>query len=252
MAITVKKLATLSGVSIRTLRYYDQIGLLKPAYYGDNQYRYYEQDQALKLQQILFYRELGFSLDEIKTMLQSDQFDQLASLRSHRKKLEASIAHSQQLIHTLNKTINHFESNTMIKLEDIFDGFSKEKQAFYVDYLIENGVSLSALEQSMQKTKTWSKQQWLDSKKEIDTIHAELVETIKSGLTPDTDAVQNLIQRHHQNTLQFWTPSRDTYITLSQMYSANRDFEAFYDSLHPSLLNFLQQAMKIYAENNLE
>ena len=84
MAYTVKKLAKLSGVSIRTLRFYDDIGLLKPAYYGDNKYRYYEEKQLLMLQQILFFRELGFSLVDIQRIIDSSDFDKTASLNSHR------------------------------------------------------------------------------------------------------------------------------------------------------------------------
>jgi DNA-binding transcriptional MerR regulator len=74
MAYTIKKLARISGISVRTLRFYDEIGLLKPAYYGDNKYRYYEEEQLLMLQQILFYRELGFALNDIQRIIRSDNF----------------------------------------------------------------------------------------------------------------------------------------------------------------------------------
>src|SRR5579883_2731395 len=85
MTYTVKKLAKLSGVSVRTLHFYDEIGLLKPAYYGDNHYRYYEEEQLLMLQQILFYRKLGFSLNDIKNMIGSDDFNKIDALISHKQ-----------------------------------------------------------------------------------------------------------------------------------------------------------------------
>src|ERR1700722_19137187 len=87
MAYTVKKLARISGISIRTLRFYDEIGLLKPAYYGNNNYRYYEEEQLLMLQQILFYRELGFSLNDIQKIISSDDFNKIDVLISHKQVL---------------------------------------------------------------------------------------------------------------------------------------------------------------------
>ena len=80
MPYTVNKLARLSGVSSRTLRFYDEIGLLKPAFYGENQYRYYEEEQLLMLQQILFFRELGFPLSDIQRIIECDDFNKIESL----------------------------------------------------------------------------------------------------------------------------------------------------------------------------
>src|SRR5262245_6859316 len=105
MAYTVNKLAKISGISIRTLRFYDEIGLLKPAYYSDNNYRYYEEEQLLMLQQILFYRELGFALNDIQRIINSDDFNKLDALISHKKILEQDLDRTQQLIKTIDKTI---------------------------------------------------------------------------------------------------------------------------------------------------
>ncbi|MFZ0566324.1 MAG: MerR family transcriptional regulator [Chlamydiales bacterium] len=87
MAYTVTKLAKISGVSVRTLYWYDEVGLLKPAYYGSNGYRYYEEEQLLMLQQILFFRELGFELKQIQKILNRSDFDKIIALSSHRKVL---------------------------------------------------------------------------------------------------------------------------------------------------------------------
>src|SRR3954471_13835536 len=98
MAYTVKQVATLSGVSVRTLHFYDETGLLKPAYVGANGYRYYEEPQLLILQQILFYRELGFELKQIKRILGRADFEKVDALRSHRTVLEKNLARTRQLI----------------------------------------------------------------------------------------------------------------------------------------------------------
>src|SRR6266498_4162453 len=91
MAYTVKQVAAMSGVSVRTLHFYDETGLLKPAYHGANGYRFYEEPQLLTLQQILFYRELGFELKEIKRILGRADFDKVAALESHRKVLQKNL-----------------------------------------------------------------------------------------------------------------------------------------------------------------
>src|ERR1700760_2876681 len=107
MDYTVKQVAGLSGVSIRTLHYYDEVGLLKPAYLSASGYRHYEEPQLLSLQQILFYRELGLELREIKSILGRADFERADALESHRALLEEKLARTQTLISTINKTIEH-------------------------------------------------------------------------------------------------------------------------------------------------
>jgi len=124
MSYTVKKLAKLSGLSIRTLRFYDAIGLLKPAYYGDNNYRYYEDEQILLLQQILFYRELGFPLNNIQRIISSDDFNKIDALISHKKILKQSRDRTKQLIKTVDQTIAHLRGNITMRDEELFIGFA--------------------------------------------------------------------------------------------------------------------------------
>ncbi len=123
MAYTVKQVAAMSGVSVRTLHFYDEAGLLKPAYLGANSYRFYEEPQLLKLQQILFYRELGFELKRIKRILGQAKFQKAAALRSHRKVLEKNVTRTLTLIETIDKTINHLKGTKKMKSEELFSGF---------------------------------------------------------------------------------------------------------------------------------
>src|SRR5436190_4424109 len=109
MAYTVKKLSELSGVTIRTLYFYEEIGLLKPAYYGSNGYRYYEEKELLQLQQILFFKELGFTLKQIQKVVGKSDFDQLAALHSHKKALSKEWEKIGLLLKTIDKTINHLK-----------------------------------------------------------------------------------------------------------------------------------------------
>lgn len=124
MAYTVKKLAKMSGISVRTLRFYDEIGLLKPAYYGDNGYRYYEEEQLLLLQQILFYRELSFSLSDIQRIICSDDFNQIDALISHKQVLARDLDRTKKLIKTVDQTIAHLRGKITMRDEELFAGFA--------------------------------------------------------------------------------------------------------------------------------
>jgi DNA-binding transcriptional MerR regulator/quercetin dioxygenase-like cupin family protein len=114
----------MSNVSVRTLHFYDEIDLLKPAYLKDNGYRFYEEPQLLALQQVLFYRELGFELKQIKQILGRADFEKLDALQSHRKILEKKLDRTRTLIETIDKTILHMKGKKKMKNEEMFLGFS--------------------------------------------------------------------------------------------------------------------------------
>src|SRR5689334_21455234 len=123
MAYTVNQVAAMSGASVRTLHFYDEIGLLKPAYLGANGYRFYEEPQLLMLQQILFYRELGFELKRIHEILSQRKFKKLAALKSHRQVLAKNVTRTRTLIETIDNTISHLKGTKKMKNEEMFKGF---------------------------------------------------------------------------------------------------------------------------------
>jgi len=123
MAYTVKQLAAMSGVTVRTLHFYDEMELLKPAYTAANGYRIYEEPQLLMLQQILFYRELGFELKRIHEILSQRKFEKIAALTSHRQVLEEKVTRTRTLIETIDKTISHLKGTKKMKSEELFTGF---------------------------------------------------------------------------------------------------------------------------------
>lgn len=130
MAYTVKQLANLSGVSIRTLHWYDEIDLLKPSYHGANGYRYYEEKQLLMLQQILFLRELGLHLNDIPTLLSQDPLEQIKTLQSHKQTLTCQIKRKNDLVSTIDKTISHLSGTKVMNDNELYKGFigAKEKE----------------------------------------------------------------------------------------------------------------------------
>ena len=134
---TVKEVATLSGVSVRTLHHYHEIGLLEPAVIGENRYRYYGEAELLRLQQILFYRAFGLPLSQIAAILDQADFDQVAALREHRARLEQDIERYRQLIGTIDRTIAKLTGERSMKHSELYEGFSLEQQAAYEDWLVE-------------------------------------------------------------------------------------------------------------------
>src|SRR5579859_5875851 len=131
MDLTVKRLSKLAGVSVRTLHFYDEIGLLRPGRVGANGYRYYGQPALLRLQQILFYKELGLSLEEIAEVLDQPEFDVATALEDHRRALEQRLGRLRRLIDTVDRTIAYLKGDTNMDNQELFAAFSDEQQAEY-------------------------------------------------------------------------------------------------------------------------
>ncbi|MBA2369700.1 MAG: MerR family transcriptional regulator [Candidatus Protochlamydia sp.] len=136
MAYTVAKLAKISGVSVRTLHWYDKIGLLKPAYYGANGYRYYEAEQLLVLQQIFLFRELGFELKQIEALLKKNNLDLVRVLSNHRKFLESNLEKTKNLIKTIDKIIQHLKGTKKMHDFELHLNYKNKQQNDYHKYLI--------------------------------------------------------------------------------------------------------------------
>jgi len=250
---TVKEVAKLSGVSVRTLHFYDEIGLLKPAFYGDNGYRYYEKEQLLVLQQVLFYRELGFELAMVQKIMCSPGFDKVAALRSHRDHLAKETERTKELICTLDKTLAHLERKVPMKDNEMYLGFDPKKQAEFEKDAIERWgePAREKIEESKRRTKNWSKEDYEKVKQDYDELHRLFIAGLNRGLAPGAAEIQELTKRHFAVVNRFWTPTRQTYIGLGQTYCDYPDFRKLYDGYHPKLAEYLAEAMKIYAEAKL-
>ncbi|MEW6157775.1 MAG: MerR family transcriptional regulator [Verrucomicrobiota bacterium] len=252
MAYTVKQVARLSGVSVRTLHFYDATGLLKPAYCGANGYRFYEEAQLLMLQQILFYRELGFELKQIKRILGRADFEKIAALQAHRKILQKNLSRTRQLIVTIDKTIEHLKGKKKMKTEELFGGFDAEEQAKHEQYLIDRyGECMrESIAQSKAKVRHWTKAHWEKSGAAFNEICRDLATAMEHRLPADAPGVQNVIRRHYEWLKQFWTPNRESYGGHSQLI-VDSDLRKAYEAHHAQLPEFAAAAMKVFAEREL-
>ena len=253
MPYTVKQVAAMSGVSVRTLHFYDEVCLLKPAFYGANGHRFYEEPQLLTLQQILFYRELGFELKQIKTILGRGDFEKLTALESHRKVLKKNFARMRALIVTIDKTIEHLKGTQKMKdSSELFAGFSPEVQSRYEQILIERHGAKARrnIAQSKARVKHWTKADWEESGRVFNEICRDLAKALDDKQSADSTAVQAIIRQHYTWLKQFWTPTRESYTGHAGTIAESELREA-YAARHQQLPEFVAAGIRVFAEREL-
>jgi DNA-binding transcriptional MerR regulator len=252
--LTVKQLAAISGVTVRTLHHYDEIGLLKPASVGANGYRYYGRPELLRLQRILFHRELGVPLSAIAELLDLEDDDQIGMLRQHRAKLESERERYRVLIQTIDRTIAQLKGDTTMKNADLYNGFSPEKQAGYEAWLVERGGEpvRAAIERSRKSYSQLSQAGKEALGNELYAVEQALADGLRAGVDPASDAIDQLVARHRGWVSSMWGQScpAERYAGLADLYLAHPDFVARYEQIEPGFAEYLAKAMKRHAEKH--
>ena len=246
---TVSQLARMAGVSVRTLHHYDHIELLVPSSRSEAGYRLYGERDLLRLQQILFFRELDFPLGEIRAILDDPAFDPVEALESHRRLLQEQVERLTRLLATIDRTIDRLEERDMgLTDQELYEGFTDEQAERYTREARER-YGADVVEATEKRLRKLSKAQWQGVKKEGEEIARALAELADR---PAGDAeVQALIARHHRWIETFYDAPADLYRGLGEMYAENDEFRAFYDRFRPGLADQLKAAMAYYAEHNL-
>jgi DNA-binding transcriptional MerR regulator len=245
---TVKQLSDLAGVSVRTLHYYDEIGLLHPADVGANSYRYYDDAALLRLQQILFYREIGLELAQIKDILDGPDFDLVAALRSHRGQLEEKIKRLEKLVQTVDSSIMHLVGDMDMSKKNLFEGFSEEKQKQY-----EREARLQwdpqIVNNSVKRWNGYTGAQQDAIKAEGGKVYVDLVAAMQAGQGPDSAEVRAILERWHQHIYYFYEPTLEILRGLGEAYNSHPDFIANFQQFHQDLPQFLQDSIAIYVDD---
>jgi DNA-binding transcriptional MerR regulator len=252
---TVKDVARLSGVSVRALHHYDAIGLLKPACVGDNGYRYYGREELLRLQQILFHRELGMALDAIAGLLDAPGFDRAAALRAHRDALAAEAHRYRRLVRTIDETLAELDGETTMDDKAMYRGFSPEKQAEHEAWLVENyGEAMRPLiAAAKQKMAGFSQGQFDTFQAEAQDIDARMARAMTEGLPADSSAAIDQMRRLHAWVAKSWTspPTAEAFERLGRMYLENPELRARYDGRAAGLAEYMAAAMTAFAARGL-
>jgi len=249
MEYTVQKLGQLAGISTRTLRYYDEIGLLKPARINSSGYRIYGQREVDRLQQILFYRELDVGLDEIKAIVDSPEFDSRHALTRHREQLLAKRRQLDALIANIDLTLAYQKGMTDMSDTQKFEGF---KQQLIDDNEAKYGEEIRAkygdeqVDKSNAKFKGMTKEQYEEIERLSEDIHATLAQAFATG-DPAGELAQKAADLHRRWLTFYWDRySKEAHAGVAQMYVEDERFKAYYDKDQPGVAEFLRDAIRIY------
>jgi DNA-binding transcriptional MerR regulator len=249
---TIKKLAKLSGVSIRTLHWYDKIGLLKPACYKPNGYRIYREEQLLLLQQIRFFKELGFTLKDIQKLLDQDDFDNIKALYVHRQLLQEEIERKNELIRTLNKTMQHLNGRLDMKQdEEFYKGFDEQTKARVIASL-EKFRNTFSDEIWLKMTLKATPEQKKNTQQRTREILINVTDLMQKGFNADTAEVQKHIGNLANLLQEVWLVlSKETFLCTAEDYECPTICEFLAENYAHGLGEFVATGIRVYVEENM-
>ena len=243
MKLQIKEFAELTGVSVRTLHYYDEIGLLKPSYVDEqNGYRFYDENSLERMQEILFYRELDFPLKSIAEILASPNYDKQKALAQQKRLLTIKKNRLERLIAALEQaekgeiTMSAFDNSEYETARQQYEDEAKQRWG-----------GTDAYKESQAKTAGYSKDKWNDVLAGMNGIFAEFSECKKCSESADSDTAQSLVKKLQDYiTANFYHCTGDILAGLGQMYICDERFRNNIDSLGEGTAEFVSEAIKIY------
>ncbi|MBO9155009.1 MerR family transcriptional regulator [Chitinophaga sp. GCM10012297] len=244
----VKKLAGMAGVSVRTLHHYDRIGLLRPSVRTEAGYRLYGEKELLRLQQILFYKEMDFELKTIAELLDDPEFDMVQALQHHKKSLLQKKKRIETLLGTLEKTIDHLKNKQTMKHEDLYKGLSKEQAQAWRKEAMERWPG--QVKHSEQQLLKMSPEAFEELKTGFGANWQQLMAMTDND--PHSAEVQQLIADHYRYILQFWGKPEvapEAYKGLADLYVSDERYTAVEGKPNRGFAAFMQKAMYYFADH---
>lgn len=251
MYYKVKEVAKLAGVSVRTLHHYDEIGLLKPSEVGDNGYRRYSEEDLERLQQVLFFREMELPLQEVRLILDDPAYDRQQMLRFHKELLLKKKHRLEQIIQSVEQTLQSIEGGYSMSKQDMFEPFDmkeiEEHQQKYGKEAEERWGNTDAYKESARRTSKYTEEDWRRIKQFNVELNRKLIERMPFG--PDDEEVQRLVSSHRQHlTDNFYNCSTEMYRGLGEMYVNDPRFTANIDKHREGLAAFWRDAIMIHCD----
>jgi DNA-binding transcriptional MerR regulator len=250
MAYSIVQVAKLAKVTSRTLRHYDEIGLLPASSVGENGYRYYRDEQLLRLQQILVLRELGLGLEAIAKVLDRQE-DQVAALRLHHSWLVAERDRLAKLAETVSDTIDRLKKGRKMDAERMYKGFTRDSDQARVYAEEAERRWGKAARESTERVAKLSDEQWNAIGKAGADATARIAALMAEGAAPSEARVLDAVDAHYQWIRHFWTPNREAYTGLGAAYVEDERFKAHYERVASGLATYLRDAMAAYASARL-
>jgi DNA-binding transcriptional MerR regulator len=253
MSIKVKQVAKLVGISVRTLHHYDHIGLLKPTFVSPAGYRLYTDEDLERLQQILFFKELDFNLDEIKEIIVSPSFNRHDALLSHKKLMLEKRARLDKIITSIDKTMDSMEGGREMVKKEMFEPFDmseieKHKEKYAEETKQKYGHT-DAYKESMEKTSRYTKEDWAAIHARSSEIYLRIVANMDKG--PADPEVQKAVEDFRQHiTDSYYNCTLEIFRGLGDLYVNDPRFTANIDKVKEGLAVFLREAMHIYCDTH--
>ena len=245
---TVGEIARLTGVSVRTLHHYDEIGLVPAGERSEAGYRLYGPAEVARLQEVLFFRELGFGLEEIGRILADDHYDRAGALARQRVLLEAKTEHLLALIDSVDTAMRAEREGTPMTNEDMLGVFGDFDPAEYEAEAEERWGDSDAFKQSARRTAGYGKAEWEQISRESAEIDRAFVALMETGADPGSAEAMALAERHRAHiTKWFYDCTPEIHAGLGQMYLADERFRQRYEEIAEGLAAFLSEAIAAYS-----
>ena len=245
MKMQIKEFAEFTGVSVRTLHYYNEIGLLMPAFVDESTgYRYYDEKSLLRMQEILFYRELDFSLKSIGEILSATNYDKQKALKDQKQLLTLKKERLEGLISAIDGAM---------KGENIMSAFDNSEFENYKAEARERWGNTDAYKEHAEKTKSYSKEKFQNLGEDMDGILEEFAICMKNGATPDSNEALSLVKKLQNHiTENYYTCTNQILAGLGQMYVADERFKNNIDKHADGTAAFVSEAIRAYCEVIIE
>lgn len=237
--LTVGVVSDLAGVTVRTLHHYDEIGLVVPAGRTDAGYRTYGPGEVERLQEVLFFRELGFGLDEIKAVMEDPNYSRTEALEKQRALLEQRADRLLRLMDAVDIAVLAERTGIKMSSEEMLDVFNEYEQEAK-----ERWGHTEAYKQSAQRTSSYTKQDWNNIKAEVDGIYDSFLALMVDGVAADAPAAMAVAEQHRAHiTRWFYECPLEVHAGLGQMYMDDERFQTNIDKAGDGLARYMSQAM---------
>ncbi|BBM86104.1 MerR family transcriptional regulator [Candidatus Uabimicrobium amorphum] len=252
MFYKVKEVAEITGVTVRTLHHYDRIGLLTPAQTSQAGYRLYSEDNLEKLQQILFFREIDFRLQEIKDILHSPNFDREQALKMHKNFLLQKKKRLEKILGTIEQTLSAIHNNTKLEKQDLFGGLEMETirkhKALYAKEVKKRWGKTNAYKDSERKTSQYTAQDWQNIQEQMSGIYQKVIAHMPQGAKDNN--VQEAVAALRESFCQyFYNCTPEIFRGLGEMYISDPRFTAYFEDMQSGLAQFLYEAIVVYCDD---